>query len=53
MAVAYFYAHQPRGIIPLLNRGDTPVLFCWIFLLIAAKGAGIWSLDFRREAGSG
>ncbi len=53
MAAAYFIGHQPRGIIPLLNRGDTPVLFCWIFLLMAAKGAGIWSLDFRREARSG
>ena len=53
MAVAYFMAHQPRGLIPLLNRGDPAVLFCWIFLLMAAKGAGIWSLDALRGAGSG
>ncbi len=50
MAVAYFIGHQPRGIIPLLNRGDAPVLFCWIFLLVAARGAGIWSLDNLRGA---
>ena len=53
MAVAYFIAHQPQGIIPLLNRGDSAVLFCWIFLLMAARGAGIWSLDHLRGAASG
>ena len=52
MAVAYFMAHQPQGLIPLLNRGDPAVLFCFIFLLMAAKGAGIWSLDALRGAGS-
>ncbi len=53
MAVAYFMAHQPRGLIPLLNRGDPAVLFSFIFLLMAAKGAGVWSLDALRGAGSG
>ncbi len=53
MAVGYFIAHQPRGIIPLLNGGDMAVLFCWIFLLMAARGAGIWSLDSLRGAASG
>ncbi len=48
MAVAYFIAHQPQGILPLVNRGDLPVLFCWIFLFMAVKGAGIWSLDSLR-----
>ena len=52
MAVAYFMAHQSQGLIPLLNRGDPAVLFCFIFLLMAAKGAGIWSLDALRGAGS-
>lgn len=51
MAVAYFIAHQPNGLIPLLNRGDPPALFAWIFLFIAAKGAGIWSLDSLRRPG--
>lgn len=52
MAVAYFMAHQPRGLIPLLNRGDPAVLFSFIFLLMAARGAGVWSLDALRGAGS-
>ena len=46
-------AHQPQGLIPLLNRGDPAVLFAWIFLLMAARGAGVWSLDALRGAGSG
>ncbi len=53
MAVAYFMAHQPQGLIPVLNRGDPAVLFSFIFLLMAARGAGVWSLDVLRAAGSG
>ncbi len=52
MAVGYFVFHQPTGLIPLLNGGELAVLFCWIFLLIAARGAGIWSLDALRESGT-
>lgn len=51
MAVAYFMAHAPRGYIlsPLLNQGESAVLFCFIFLLLAVAGAGAWSLDSRRQ----
>ena len=45
MAVAYFQFHQPNGFWPIQNHGDPAVLFCLIFLLIAAHGAGKWSLD--------
>jgi len=45
MAVAYFMAHAPQGLYPLLNQGELAVLYCFIFLLIAAQGPGIWSLD--------
>lgn len=47
MAVAYFMAHVAEGgnlLLPLLNRGESAVLFCFIFLLVAAKGAGKWSV---------
>jgi putative oxidoreductase len=45
MAVAYFQFHQPHGTWPLVNQGQPPVLFCFIFLYLAAAGAGPWSLD--------
>jgi putative oxidoreductase len=45
MAVAYFMAHAPRSVLPLLNQGDAAVLYCFVFLYIAFVGAGPWSLD--------
>ena len=45
MAVAYFQFHQPGGFWPIQNHGEPAVLFCFIFLLFAAHGAGPWSLD--------
>lgn len=50
MASAYFIAHNsfataPGGLVPLLNKGELAVLFCWVFLMFAAKGPGIWSVD--------
>jgi putative oxidoreductase len=51
MAVAYFMAHAGQSPIPLVNRGELAVLYCFLFLYIAAKGAGIWSLDRGRKRG--
>lgn len=48
MAVAYFMAHLPKGFIPLVNGGEPAVLYCFVFLFIAAHGSGMWSLDARR-----
>lgn len=45
MAWAYFQAHFPRGWMPIMNRGEAPVLFCWAFLFLAANGGGGFSLD--------
>ena len=45
MAVAYFKAHAPQGIFPLLNRGELAALYCFLFLYIASQGGGGWSLD--------
>ena len=45
MAVAYFQFHQPNGMWPAQNKGEEAVLFCFIFLLLAAFGGGKWSLD--------
>jgi putative oxidoreductase len=45
MAVAYFKAHFPRSFFPISNMGETPVLLCFIFLLLVFAGPGPWSLD--------
>ncbi len=45
MAVAYFMAHASRGLVPIQNRGELPVLYAFLFLYIAAKGAGMFSVD--------
>ena len=58
MAVAYFYVHvmqlgappmgpgMPLGLlVPQTNRGVDAMLFCFAFLYIATRGAGIWSVD--------
>ena len=45
MAVAYFMAHQPHGIWPIQNKGELAAIYAFLFLFIAAKGAGVWSLD--------
>ena len=47
MAVAYFIAHLPQGWNPIANRGEPAVLFCFIFLYIAARGGGRYSVDRR------
>src|SRR6478736_5530102 len=44
-AVAYFYAHFPRGFFPLLNAGSLAVILCFVFLYLAAAGGGTWSVD--------
>ena len=45
MAFAYFLAHQPRGAWPIQNGGEPAVLFCFLFLFIATRGAGRFSID--------
>jgi putative oxidoreductase len=45
MAAAYFMAHQPKGTWPVENGGEVAALYCFAFLYIAARGAGIWSVD--------
>ncbi len=45
MAVAYWMAHAPQSLYPIQNGGDAAILFCFIFLYIAAAGGGPLSLD--------
>ena len=45
MAVAYFKAHAPKGLFPIQNGGELAVLFCFLFLYIAARGTGKWGVS--------
>jgi putative oxidoreductase len=56
MAVAYFLTsfsgktlnHAPsvlERLLPILNKGELPVLFCFMFLLVMFYGPGRWSID--------
>jgi putative oxidoreductase len=48
MAVAYFYAHAPRGFWPVLNQGAPAALYSFLFLYLSAAGGGPWSIDALR-----
>ena len=51
MAFAYFIEHAPQNFFPLLNEGNLAVMFCFVFLYLAAAGGGSWSVDaLRRRA---
>lgn len=45
MAVAYWMAHGMNALFPIANGGVLAALYCFVFLFIAARGAGIWSID--------
>lgn len=45
MAMAYWLYHDTPPFYPLVNGGEVAALYCFIFLFIACKGAGIWSMD--------
>ena len=63
MAVAFWYIHvsviamgeggagMPMGLLPIMNRGVDAAAFCFAFLYIASRGAGIWSLDAAMNPG--
>jgi putative oxidoreductase len=48
MAFAYFTRNFPHGFWPIRNGGELAVLYCFLFLYIAANGAGVWRLGRRR-----
>lgn len=45
MAVAYFTVHAPRAFLPIVNRGEVPVVLCFLFLYFAFAGGGSLSVD--------
>jgi putative oxidoreductase len=55
MAVAYFQFHWKLAFahlmfLPMVNQGEPAVMYCFVFLMFAAMGAGVYSLDARRGA---
>jgi len=55
MAVAYFQFHWKLAVadgkwLPGVNQGEMAVLYCFLFLFIAARGSGSFALDNRRSA---
>jgi putative oxidoreductase len=49
MAVAYWMQHAPQSFWPAANKGEAAILYCFIFLYLAAAGAGAWSIDSARK----
>lgn len=46
MAAAYWMAHfSTENWLPIMNRGDAAVMYCFIFLYISTKGTGIWGVS--------
>jgi len=50
MASAYWIAHGTKALFPHQNGGELAVLYCFVFLFIAARGGGLWSVDGSRGA---
>lgn len=48
MAIAYWTQHFPKSPWPAANMGEGAILYCFIFLYLAAAGAGAWSVDGLR-----
>lgn len=45
MAVAYWMAHGTQAFLPIVNKGELAVLYCFVFLYLFVAGGGSWSLD--------
>jgi putative oxidoreductase len=60
MAAAYWMGHGARAevwaahgikaLFPVINLGDLAIVYCFVFLYIASRGSGIWSVDAARGA---
>jgi putative oxidoreductase len=46
MAVAYFMVHfGMQNFLPIVNKGELAVVYCFVFLYIASRGSGVWSVE--------
>ena len=51
MAFAYWMAHGTNAVLPIVNKGELAVLYCFVFLAMSARGAGPWSIDALLKKG--
>jgi putative oxidoreductase len=51
MAAAYFMVHARGGLFPIVNKGELAVVYCFLFLYIATRGAGRYAIDRERTLG--
>jgi putative oxidoreductase len=51
MAAAYFMVHARGGLFPIINKGELAVVYCFLFLFIATRGAGQYGIDRERSFG--
>jgi putative oxidoreductase len=49
IAIGYFLFHFPQSFWPIVNQGEAAILYCFIFLYLAAAGPGAWSVDGARQ----
>jgi putative oxidoreductase len=50
MAFAYWMGHGTNALLPIMNQGEPAAVYCFVFLYIAARGAGRWTVDGSRGA---
>src|ERR1700722_15520725 len=53
IAAVYFMVHFPMSFFPAINMGEAALLYCFIFLYLAAAGPGPWSIDREGKRGLG
>jgi Predicted membrane protein len=49
MAFAYWSVHGTHAVLPIMNGGELAIIYCFLFLFIASKGSGVFSLDHFLE----
>jgi putative oxidoreductase len=45
MAYAYWYAHGIHALLPIVNSGELAMIYCFLFLFISTRGAGVFSIN--------
>lgn len=45
MAVAYWMAHGTQAFLPIVNKGELAVIYCFVYLYLFFAGGGVWSVD--------
>ena len=49
MAFAYWSVHGTHAILPVINGGELAIIYCFLFLFIASRGSGVFSVDHFLE----